>query len=47
MSGDLISFYKKYDNLQGEMGALTRNEKDQLNINLNEITDSIAKSKIK
>ena len=46
MSGDLIAFYKKYDTQSGEFGMMNKLEKEQLNNTLNEISDSIGKSKL-
>ena len=45
MSNDLVQFYKKYDAQTGELNQANKMEKEQLNNTLNEISDSIGKSK--
>lgn len=45
MGNDLLAFYKKYDSHFVDSNTLSKSEKDNLNQVINELTDSIAKSK--
>lgn len=45
LSTDLLNFYKKYDTQFIEASAISKQDKENLNTLINEMTDNISKSK--